>query len=78
VTENVPIEQPAGEHNRDYLRAKKDKLGHMLHHQGLALDEEMIAGERRQDRERGHGPGIEDADLYGEGHEPARRRPRRA
>src|SRR3954449_4319058 len=42
VTENVPIEHPATEHNRDYLRAKKDKLGHMLHHQGLALDEEMI------------------------------------
>jgi 3,4-dihydroxy 2-butanone 4-phosphate synthase / GTP cyclohydrolase II len=77
VTENVPIEHPAGEHNRDYLRAKKDKLGHTLHHQGLALDEEMIRDERRQDRERGHGPGVE-ADIYGEGHEPARRRPRRA
>ena len=41
-----------GEHNRDYLRAKKERLGHMLHHQGLALDEEMIHEERVQDRER--------------------------
>src|SRR3954453_11057567 len=77
VTENVAIEHPATEHNRDYLRAKKDKLGHMPHHQGLALDEEMIRDERRHDRERGHGPAV-DADLYGEGHEPAQRRPRRA
>ena len=33
-------------------KAKKDRLGHLLHHQGLALDEEMIHGERVQDRER--------------------------
>ena len=77
VTDQIPIEHAPGEHNREYLRAKKERLGHMLHHQGLALDEEMIRNERRQDRERGHGPGV-DADLYGEGHEPARRRPRRA
>jgi hypothetical protein len=25
-------------------------MGHLLHHQGLALDEEMIAEERRADR----------------------------
>jgi 3,4-dihydroxy 2-butanone 4-phosphate synthase/GTP cyclohydrolase II len=28
-------------------------MGHLLHHQGLALDEEMIHDERVQDRERG-------------------------
>jgi 3,4-dihydroxy 2-butanone 4-phosphate synthase / GTP cyclohydrolase II len=63
VTDQIPIEHVATEHNRDYLRAKKDRLGHMLHHQGLALDEEMIHEEHRQDREReveadpyGHGP----------------------
>ena len=35
-----------GEHNRDYLRAKRDKLGHTLHHQGLPLDEDMFREER--------------------------------
>ena len=52
VTDQIPIEHPAGDHNRDYLRAKAQKLGHLLHHQGLALDEEMIQEERRTDRER--------------------------
>jgi hypothetical protein len=27
-------------------------MGHLLHHQGLALDEEMIQDERRRDREQ--------------------------
>ena len=44
VTDQVPIEHAPGDHNADYLRAKAQKLGHLLHHQGLALDEEMIAG----------------------------------
>jgi 3,4-dihydroxy 2-butanone 4-phosphate synthase/GTP cyclohydrolase II len=52
VTDQVPIEHEAGEHNRRYLRAKAQRLGHLLHHQGLALDEEMIHEERRQDRRR--------------------------
>ena len=56
VTDQVPIEHPAGAHNRDYLRTKAQKLGHLLHHQGLALDEEMIREERRQDRERRGSP----------------------
>jgi hypothetical protein len=67
----VPIEHAPSEHNRDYLRAKKERLGHMLHHQGLALDEEMIHEERVQDRERALAEG---ADPYGLG--PAPRRPR--
>jgi 3,4-dihydroxy 2-butanone 4-phosphate synthase / GTP cyclohydrolase II len=71
VTDQVPIEPAPGEHNRDYLRAKKERLGHMLHHQGLALDEEMIHEERVLDRERAL---AEEADPYGEG--PAPRRPR--
>ena len=53
VTDQIPIEHPSGEHNRAYLRAKRDKLGHKLHHQGLALDDEMIHEEQVQDRERG-------------------------
>jgi 3,4-dihydroxy 2-butanone 4-phosphate synthase / GTP cyclohydrolase II len=53
VTDQLPIAHAAGEHNREYLRAKRDRLGHLLHHQGLALDEEMIHEERVQDRARG-------------------------
>jgi 3,4-dihydroxy 2-butanone 4-phosphate synthase/GTP cyclohydrolase II len=70
VTDQVPIEHEPGEHNRAYLRAKKERLGHMLHHQGLALDEEMIHEERVQDRERAL---AETSDPYGQG--PAPRRP---
>ena len=55
VTDQVPIEHPPGDHNREYLRAKAQRLGHLLHHQGLALDEEMIQEERIQDRKRAGG-----------------------
>ena len=73
VTDQIPIEHPPGEHNRDYLRAKKERLGHLLHHQGLALDEEMLHEERVQDRERA---AAEAADPYGHGPAPRRRDPR--
>jgi len=53
VTDQIPIQHPATEHNREYLRTKRDRMGHLLHHQGLALDEEMIHSEQVQDRERG-------------------------
>jgi 3,4-dihydroxy 2-butanone 4-phosphate synthase/GTP cyclohydrolase II len=33
VSERVPIEVPAGSENARYLRTKRDKLGHILHHQ---------------------------------------------
>ncbi|MDQ6807570.1 MAG: bifunctional 3,4-dihydroxy-2-butanone-4-phosphate synthase/GTP cyclohydrolase II [Actinomycetota bacterium] len=52
VTDQVPIEEVPNPHNEGYLRAKREKLGHALHHQGLALDEEMIQGEHGRDRER--------------------------
>jgi 3,4-dihydroxy 2-butanone 4-phosphate synthase / GTP cyclohydrolase II len=73
VTDQIPIEHPPGEHNRDYLRAKKERLGHLLHHQGLALDEEMLHEERVQDRERA---AAEAADPYGHGPAPRRGDPR--
>jgi 3,4-dihydroxy 2-butanone 4-phosphate synthase / GTP cyclohydrolase II len=38
VSEEVPIEVEPQEHNVDYLRAKRDRLGHRLHHQHLRLD----------------------------------------
>src|SRR5205823_5396976 len=46
VTDQIPIEQVPGDHNREYLRAKRDKLGHTLHHQGLPLDEDLFRAER--------------------------------
>jgi len=52
VTEQLPIEQTSNPHNEAYLRAKRDKLGHLLHHQGLALDEELIHEEHRRDVEK--------------------------
>jgi 3,4-dihydroxy 2-butanone 4-phosphate synthase/GTP cyclohydrolase II len=51
VAEQVPIEAVPNAHNEEYLRAKRDKLGHVLHHQGLALDEEMIHAEEERDAE---------------------------
>ncbi len=53
VSDQLPIEHHPTPHNQDYLRTKKERMGHLLHHQGLALDEEMIHDERVQDRERG-------------------------
>jgi 3,4-dihydroxy 2-butanone 4-phosphate synthase/GTP cyclohydrolase II len=53
VTAQVPIEHAPNPENRDYLRAKRDRLGHTLHHQGLALDEQMVHDEQVHDRETG-------------------------
>ncbi len=52
VTDQIPIQHMANPHNQAYLQAKRDKLGHILHHQGLALDEEMLRDEAHHDRER--------------------------
>jgi 3,4-dihydroxy 2-butanone 4-phosphate synthase/GTP cyclohydrolase II len=49
VTGQVPIEPTPNPHNEAYLRAKRDRMGHTLHHQGLAFDEEMLQAERRKD-----------------------------
>jgi 3,4-dihydroxy 2-butanone 4-phosphate synthase/GTP cyclohydrolase II len=40
VTEQVPIEMQPRPENRRYLAAKRDKLGHGLHHQGLRFEED--------------------------------------
>ncbi len=57
VTDQVPIEHMPNPHNEAYMRVKAQKMGHVLHHQGLALDEAMLAEEhaRDRDREAGHG-----------------------
>ncbi len=52
VADQLPIQHPATDHNAAYLRAKRDRLGHRLHHQALALDEELIHSERVEDRRR--------------------------
>jgi 3,4-dihydroxy 2-butanone 4-phosphate synthase/GTP cyclohydrolase II len=52
VADQIPIEQVPGVHNRDYLQAKRDRLGHTLHHQGLPLDEQLFKEERDTDRRR--------------------------
>ena len=51
VTEQVPIQATPNPHNQAYLDAKRDKMGHVLHHQGLPFDEQMIAEEHRRDEE---------------------------
>jgi 3,4-dihydroxy 2-butanone 4-phosphate synthase / GTP cyclohydrolase II len=55
VTDQIPIQHAPNPHNEAYLRAKRDRLGHSLHHQGLALDEEMVHEEQVHDREAGRG-----------------------
>ena len=52
VSDQLPIEHVSNPHNEAYLRAKRDRLGHTLHHQGLAFDEEMLHDEQEQDRQR--------------------------
>jgi 3,4-dihydroxy 2-butanone 4-phosphate synthase/GTP cyclohydrolase II len=55
VSEQVPIVHAPNPENEAYLRTKRDRLGHTLHHQGLPLDEEMIQSEHVHDREAGRG-----------------------
>jgi 3,4-dihydroxy 2-butanone 4-phosphate synthase/GTP cyclohydrolase II len=49
VVEQVPIEVPPGAENLRYLKTKRDKMGHRLHHQDLRFemveDEELLGGE---------------------------------
>jgi len=52
VTDQIPIQHPPNEHNERYLRTKRERMGHLLHHQGLPLDEEMLQDEKIADRER--------------------------
>ena len=50
VTDQIPIEHEPNPHNEAYLRAKAQRMGHTLHHQGLALDDEMLEREAESDR----------------------------
>jgi 3,4-dihydroxy 2-butanone 4-phosphate synthase/GTP cyclohydrolase II len=51
VTDQVPIRTVPNPHNEDYLKAKRERLGHALHHQGLPLDEQLLFEEHRRDEE---------------------------
>ena len=44
VVEQVPIEVPPNDENRRYLDAKRDKLGHTLHHQDMRYEQELYDG----------------------------------
>jgi 3,4-dihydroxy 2-butanone 4-phosphate synthase/GTP cyclohydrolase II len=55
VTDQIPIQHLPNPHNEAYLRAKAERMGHTLHHQGLNLDAEMIHEEQRREREEGRG-----------------------
>jgi 3,4-dihydroxy 2-butanone 4-phosphate synthase/GTP cyclohydrolase II len=52
VTGQIPIEPEPNPDNAAYLRAKRDKLGHTLHHQGLDLDAELLHSSRVEKRRR--------------------------
>ncbi|MDX6707761.1 MAG: 3,4-dihydroxy 2-butanone 4-phosphate synthase / cyclohydrolase [Solirubrobacteraceae bacterium] len=49
VSEQVPIEHVPNAHNEAYLRAKRERMGHTLHHQGLDVDKEMLHDEEERD-----------------------------
>ena len=44
MTDQIPIQHIPNPHNEAYPR-QADRLGHTLHHQGIALDEEMLRDE---------------------------------
>ena len=52
VSAQIPIEHAPNEHNAVYLRTKAQRMGHILHHQGLNLDAELLHTEHERDHER--------------------------
>ena len=57
VTAQIPIAHTPNPHNENYLRAKAERMGHTLHHQGLNLDEQLIRSEHERDAGRDGGGG---------------------
>ncbi len=55
VTAQVPIEPAPNPHNEAYLRAKRERMGHILHHQGLDVDAPLFR--RTRDGDGSGGPG---------------------
>ena len=54
----MPIHAVSNVHNEAYLKTKREKMGHILHHQGLGFDDEML----RNEAERDSRPVIADSD----------------
>jgi len=52
VSDQIPIQAVPNPHNEEYLRTKRERLGHTLHHQGLPFDEELIHEEQQKAVER--------------------------
>jgi 3,4-dihydroxy 2-butanone 4-phosphate synthase/GTP cyclohydrolase II len=57
VAAQVPISHTPNPHNEGYLRAKAERMGHTLHHQGTNLDAEMLHARQRPGRGSGWGEG---------------------
>ncbi|HEX7298725.1 MAG TPA: bifunctional 3,4-dihydroxy-2-butanone-4-phosphate synthase/GTP cyclohydrolase II [Solirubrobacteraceae bacterium] len=55
VSAQVPITHTPNQHNEAYLRAKAERMGHTLHHQGTNLDEEMLHERERKGGGSGEG-----------------------
>jgi 3,4-dihydroxy 2-butanone 4-phosphate synthase/GTP cyclohydrolase II len=55
VSEQLPIQVIANPHNEGYLRTKRERMGHAIHHQALPLDDELIQREHEEDRRRREG-----------------------
>jgi 3,4-dihydroxy 2-butanone 4-phosphate synthase / GTP cyclohydrolase II len=53
VAQQVPIVHAPNPHNEAYLRAKRERMGHTIHHQALPLDEELLHAEQERDRRLG-------------------------
>jgi len=43
VSEHLPIEAEPNTFNAEYLRTKRQRMGHILHHQGLRLEDDVPA-----------------------------------
>jgi 3,4-dihydroxy 2-butanone 4-phosphate synthase/GTP cyclohydrolase II len=56
VSDQLPIQAVPNPHNEEYLRTKRERLGHTLHHQGLPLDEQLLQEEHRKDEEARRDP----------------------
>ena len=56
----MPIVHAPNPHNEQYLRAKRDRMGHSIHHQALPLDEELLA-RRGRARPRARARDVSDA-----------------
>src|SRR6188474_864221 len=61
VSDQIPIEHTPNPHNEVYMRTKAERMGHAIHHQALALDDEMLLEEQVHDREAAQRRRSEDA-----------------